>query len=272
MRSAGNGDRIVGVTLAGNPIMERQAAFTLIELLVVVAIIALLMSILLPSLQQAREQAKGVLCLSNVKGQSLALMMYASEHAGWIPPVIGNANCQWPPWYRYLVRHWRGMEGDAWTPFATGDTPQARQWPGADTDYAANRDIFRCPSVRPLNKWGVPVYSYGMNSRMTDGAAAKAYTLPVETINPAHVPPNPGARYWNINRTFRPGEMYLVAETLDGRYLDYPANPNTRVHPAFKHLGKASLMSHDGHVDRLTAETFQTGFRGWGRLPWFNER
>ena len=56
-----------------------RKAFTLIELLVVVAIIALLISILLPSLQGAREQAKKALCLSNMKQVGLGSHSYAVE-------------------------------------------------------------------------------------------------------------------------------------------------------------------------------------------------
>ena len=56
-----------------------KSAFTLIELLVVVAIIALLVSILLPSLQGAREQAKKALCLSNMKQVGLGSHSYAVE-------------------------------------------------------------------------------------------------------------------------------------------------------------------------------------------------
>lgn len=61
--------------------------FTLIELLVVVAIIALLMSILLPSLGRAREQAKTLKCLSNLKQVGMAAMMYANQHDNALPPA-----------------------------------------------------------------------------------------------------------------------------------------------------------------------------------------
>jgi prepilin-type N-terminal cleavage/methylation domain-containing protein len=58
---------------------RRPIGFTLIELLVVVAIIAVLISILLPSLQRAREQAKRGQSLSNLRGVSSASMMYAAD-------------------------------------------------------------------------------------------------------------------------------------------------------------------------------------------------
>jgi len=62
--------------------MHKQKGFTLVELLVVISIIALLMAILAPSLQQARKQAKAVVCLSNMHQWSLVWSMYAQNNDG----------------------------------------------------------------------------------------------------------------------------------------------------------------------------------------------
>jgi prepilin-type N-terminal cleavage/methylation domain-containing protein/prepilin-type processing-associated H-X9-DG protein len=60
-------------------------AFTLVELLVVIGIIALLISILLPALNAARENAKTVQCAANMKQISTAMLMYISENNGYVP-------------------------------------------------------------------------------------------------------------------------------------------------------------------------------------------
>ena len=64
---------------------RRDAAFTLVELLVVIGIIALLIGMLLPALQQARQQAKTLQCLSNVKSIASAMQIYLTQNKGWIP-------------------------------------------------------------------------------------------------------------------------------------------------------------------------------------------
>ena len=62
-----------------------QGGFTLVELLVVIGIIALLISILLPALGKAREQAKTVKCAANLRSAVQALHIYTSENKGWLP-------------------------------------------------------------------------------------------------------------------------------------------------------------------------------------------
>lgn len=62
--------------------------FTLIELLVVISIIALLLSILMPSLQKVRMQAKGLVCNTQLKQVGLAMTTYASDYKGKTPPSL----------------------------------------------------------------------------------------------------------------------------------------------------------------------------------------
>lgn len=75
---------------------RRDRGFTLIELLVVIAIISLLIGILLPSLGKAREKARAVVCLSNLKQISVAFFTYEKEY-GVIPGTYyqGPQNLDW---------------------------------------------------------------------------------------------------------------------------------------------------------------------------------
>src|SRR5438552_1321171 len=66
---------------------SKQRAFTLVELLVVIGIIAVLIGILLPSLNKAREQAKRTQCLSNLRQIGQGVQMYASSDHGWLLPA-----------------------------------------------------------------------------------------------------------------------------------------------------------------------------------------
>ena len=71
--------------------MPRSKGFTLIELLVVVAIIALLVAILLPSLQEARRMAKVVVCSTNIRSYAMGLVLYATmDPTNQFPPHDNN--------------------------------------------------------------------------------------------------------------------------------------------------------------------------------------
>lgn len=65
----------------------KKKAFTLIELLVVISIIALLLSVLLPSLQKAREQAKLIRCKSNLKSAGMGINLYAYDNKAYVVPA-----------------------------------------------------------------------------------------------------------------------------------------------------------------------------------------
>ncbi len=73
--------------------MGKPRGFTLIELLVVIAIIAILMAILMPALNRAREQGKRAVCLSHLKQLTLSWIMYADDN----DDRIVNGEAYWAP-------------------------------------------------------------------------------------------------------------------------------------------------------------------------------
>jgi prepilin-type N-terminal cleavage/methylation domain-containing protein len=115
--------------------------FTLVELLVVIGIIALLISMLLPALNKAREAAQKVACASNLRQIGQAMQMYGSDNKGWMPPgfVYTTPNFTMP---QHVLGNYVDSFGDLVLllprPWNTGfSNPQA---------YLPTPDAMFCPS------------------------------------------------------------------------------------------------------------------------------
>lgn len=118
----------------GRPSRSLRRGFTLIELLVVVAIIALLISILLPALTSAREQGKKAKCLAHLKGIGTALYSYASDDPKeQVIPISRNMVTPQVPYWLHRTADWFGYGGNSATrPFPTGGT---KYMLGGDPNY-----------------------------------------------------------------------------------------------------------------------------------------
>jgi prepilin-type N-terminal cleavage/methylation domain-containing protein/prepilin-type processing-associated H-X9-DG protein len=140
-------------------------AFSLIELLVVIGIIALLMTLLIPSLSRAKELTRIAVCKSNLRQIGTAMVMYFADNRDWFPFEKSNdlnylRDCyygghpgrQWPNdpanWWGYVRPEWRDTPGGR--PFNMYLYPGLPNWdvpPGHPLyDAVRNLPVFRCPS------------------------------------------------------------------------------------------------------------------------------
>ncbi len=131
--------------------------FTLIELLVVIAIIAILAAMLFPVFARARESARKIQCLSNVKNVALAMQMYLTDYDAF-PPAEHDPS---------MIAFWEsgGAKGGSpsektqnCSPYQyTRGNPFLR-WAVILEEYVKNRDVYRCPSAINMAgaRWIVP--------------------------------------------------------------------------------------------------------------------
>ena len=160
--------------------MRRTNAFTLIELLVVISVIALLMAILLPALQKARNQARAAICQTKLKQWGATLALYTQDSQGRLPTDVSGLCGIW------LLR---GV-------FLSGDDPNAE---ASTLHHFGTKDIAFCPmavrTARGRSGFGVSGGTWnGLPSPYLMGSSGSTF-LAWEITNPA--PPFRGSYGFN---------------------------------------------------------------------------
>lgn len=224
-----------------------RPAFSLIELLVVISVIALLTSLLLPTLGQARTQAKGVVCSAHLAQLGHAFHMYAAEYRGRAmplaytdPDIIGS---------RPAV-YWWGTNDAGHV-----DHTQGFVWPYLPSDLRPE-GLFECPN----QPWG----SYkpqGAAEQITSTYGYNGYYL-----CPPHAAwPDIVHQPWkDVDQLYWPEQLFTFADTLldfgdalpqNSAHLDPPKiwsggwTRNYSPTTAFRHRGRANVLAADGHVE-----------------------
>src|ERR1051326_6106565 len=126
---------------------QQRNAFTLIELLVVIAIIAILAAILFPVFAQAREKARSISCVSNLKQMGLGWTMYCQDYDEVFPGMW-----QWSP--QAIYAHSPYIYPPGWT--------NAQADSSCETcPYVKNNQVYACPD-RMTNLYGDTYGGYGI--------------------------------------------------------------------------------------------------------------
>jgi prepilin-type N-terminal cleavage/methylation domain-containing protein/prepilin-type processing-associated H-X9-DG protein len=202
---------------------SRKKGFTLIELLVVISIIALLLSVLVPALQLAKEKAKSVLCKSNLKSQHTAMKMYTEDN-----------NSEYPLAPQYIVDTYN----DAGNPLP-GTQPRNCQWHNKELDPARNPDYegaiwpyietmksSLCPTFKSFGKLSGhtadtieydPQYSYSQNNYLgypeDDAGNRIGVKKETQVYNPAGILVFVEETIWKIDETEPPNTPTALAAT-----------------------------------------------------------
>ena len=229
-----------------------ERAFTLIELLVVVAIIALLISILLPSLQRAKDQGKAVKCASNERQLGLGLTYYVHE-TGFYPadhlqPPGGQWMISWIP----RIRAYADYQDDIfWCPA----TPSEFRWqPSPRDDYSGNLPTVAYgyrPGEKPLTApRDEPFFSYGHNGSGTRLFTSKCYGMGMHTADSIDGAQD-GRREVPERDILRPADMIAIADSRGDASSDTEISA-LRIRwsqfPGTRHFGGSEVLFADGHA------------------------
>ena len=233
----------------------KHQAFTLIELLVVIAVIALLMAILMPALNLARDQGRKMACASNLHSLALANNLYAVNNNDWSVPCRFTVNQQTTLWTgNSQYRTYIGYEGAEDTPDQSiVQTPKKYKCP-SDTQKA----WLHAYDVESGNTGGTLV-SYGYNIEdwfPSVGTPSWTGTMDMSVIGyklstirqPAtKLQFNEAHDWWSKWR----GANYIDGWDVlgqDGSVQDYK-NAGCGGPTMYRHNDVANLAFYDGHVE-----------------------
>jgi prepilin-type processing-associated H-X9-DG protein/prepilin-type N-terminal cleavage/methylation domain-containing protein len=231
--------------------------FTLIELLVVISIIILLMAVLMPSLNRAREQARTVTCRSNLKNIGLAFTEYAIQNDERLPPlgdtdpVTGGGTDP----RRYVGKHW--YERLAETGIVPVGSVESEE-PPVFVNYTEG--VWRCPTVKRNQ-----IYAESWRATWGGGYGVNQWLINYE--NKRGSPKLSSVR--NSSTAFLAGDCGRPMGDGSFNYSTwcklYPFMPfdltktgNPNEQPACRHTGKGNVTFVDGHVGDAAFEEFDT--------------
>jgi prepilin-type N-terminal cleavage/methylation domain-containing protein/prepilin-type processing-associated H-X9-DG protein len=228
----------------------KTSGFTLIELLVVIAILSLLVAILLPSLQKAKDLANTTICLSNMRSLLLANTMYSNEYNGYYVPQVmpvgtGGATAKWMGLRAYRSFVVTGERKDVWN---------LDYWP--KKFICANATTARKNEVQGY----MPVhYSYGYSVEFLtwDLTPGTAMSLRCDSID------NPGSKLSFADATDWPITFNRAQPFYYDEYGESPGGNRT----AYRHSGQTNVGFYGGNAQTMTADKVGYDKSMWAAYP-----